>query len=371
MTRPIVTILQEYVPHYRAALFEEMRAQANIRGIDLRIAAGAPGPRQAPRGDASIFEPDFTLRQREFALGGRRVAIRASAEAMRGSDLVVVEQARRNVDVYAALARRDVAVAMWGHGVDWTRDPGRTSAWLLRHLTLKATWFFGYTPGSVEAVVNYGFPRDRTTTLWNTTDTASLRADLGRVTSAAITRWRHGFDADHVALFVGGLDDSKRLPFLLETCEQVARRVDRFALVIAGDGPERIELDRAAKATPWLHVVGHLAGQDLATALAGSDVLAMPGRVGLVAVDALTARLPVVTTDWPFHAPERDYLTPANSVCTANDVAEYAAALADLLTDAATSARLRHGDPELLERLTTTGMASRFLDGITEAIRAN
>jgi hypothetical protein len=45
-----------------------------------------------------------------------------------------------------------------------------------------------------------------------------------------------------------------------------------------------------------------------------SSAIWMPGRVGLVAVDALALGLPVLTTHFPFHAPELEYLVEGRSV---------------------------------------------------------
>ena len=52
----------------------------------------------------------------------------------------------------------------------------------------------------------------------------------------------------------------------------------------------------------------------------------MPGRIGLVAVDALCLGWPVLTTEWPFHAPEIEYLEEGDTMfSSANDPAAFAA----------------------------------------------
>lgn len=64
-----------------------------------------------------------------------------------------------------------------------------------------------------------------------------------------------------------------------------------------------------------------------------AQVCVMPGRVGLVAVDAMTLGLPIITTDWPFHAPERDYLTSEFSVVTKQTAGSFAAGVVSVLND--------------------------------------
>ena len=91
-----------------------------------------------------------------------------------GSDLVILEQARRNLEAYPLLfGRSSVSVALWGHGRTSARE---TRAWehrWLDRMTMRADWFFAYTEGGRKYVVDRGFPADRTTVVQNSTDTAA------------------------------------------------------------------------------------------------------------------------------------------------------------------------------------------------------
>jgi len=366
-----VTIVQEYVPAYRAPLFREMKVLAKARGIDLRIAAGTPQGTQAQRGDTSDFSPDIRVGEQKWSVLGRRLSWRSLGSVYRDSDLVILEQARRNIDTHLALRHPKHKVALWGHGRDHTRDVSQRDAKLLADMTARAHWFFGYTTASVDHVVETGFPRERTTVLNNTTDTASLSATLADETlvSVAATRARLGLGAN-VATFIGALDDSKRLDFLLDAADLVARDVPDFTLVVAGDGPLRDWIDQQTGTRPWLRRVGRLVGKDLASCLAVSDIIAMPGRVGLLAVDALAAGVPIVTTDWPFHAPERAYLTANNSVTTANTAAAYANGITALLADRQRRDGLASCGRQDSVDLTIEKMAQRFVEGIEHALDA-
>ncbi|WP_062516241.1 glycosyltransferase family 4 protein [Demequina gelatinilytica] len=370
-TPAIVTIIQEYVPRYRAPLFREMRRLAAERGIDLRIVAGTPQGAQAARRDGDGFQVDEELRQREIRIAGRRIGMRRTSRHFAESDLVVVEQARRNLDVYAAVLRGRRNIAMWGHGRDFTRASGRVSRGVLDALTRRATWFFGYTEDSVEAAARAGVPEGRCTVLWNTTDTRSLRSDLSDLTPDEVARFREGLGVGPVAVFIGGLDSSKRLDFLVRACEEVAPKVEGFSLVVLGAGPAGPDLQALAAERPWMHVRPPAFGRELAIAFASADALAMPGRVGLIAVDALAARVPVVTTDWHGHAPERAYLTSENSVTSHDSPSAYAEALSAVLSDRALNARLRAACEGSDDLLSIEAMAARFMSGIEGALDAS
>ena len=108
---------------------------------------------------------------------------------------------------------------------------------------------------------------------------------------------------------------------------------------------------------------------DLLLAVSMTSAVLIPGRVGLVAVDALALGLPIITTDYPFHAPEADYLTPGiDSVKTPMSVAEYAAGIIAVLRDPprleslASAAKLRGADFSVEES------AARFAAGIMRGL---
>ncbi|WP_159405085.1 glycosyltransferase family 4 protein [Gordonia sp. YY1] len=311
---------------------------------------------------------DVKLNQREIRLGGRRLVMRSTGEVYQNSDLVVVEQARRNIDVYIQLLRSGKKIAMWGHGRDYVDSPSRVRKELLTRLTNKSAWFFGYTHESVDAVVSSGFDRGRTTNLRNTIDTRTLRRYLESTDDREVEEIRRQLKATHLAVTIGAVDESKRIPFLLDACALVASRLDGFKLVIAGDGADSsFVVDQSAR-HEWLIKQPPVRGKDLALLLKAADVLAMPGRVGLVAVDALTARVPTVTTDWPYHAPERAYLDASTSVVSRNTVRDFANELEMLLRNPAQIESMSRACIASSEGLSIQEMAERFIGGILGAL---
>ena len=88
----------------------------------------------------------------------------------------------------------------------------------------------------------------------NPVDVAALRASAATRSASAIARGR----AEPYALYVGKLAPNKGTSYLVD----VVRQADLdWPLVIAGDGPDRAALERAAKASGTTDRVQGLGGQ--------------------------------------------------------------------------------------------------------------
>ena len=95
----------------------------------------------------------------------------------------------------------------------------------------------------------------------------------------------------------------------------------------------------------------------------------MPGRVGLIAVDSLTMQLPIVTTSWPWHAPEIEYLTPGeNSLVCEDNVEVYSAEVVKLLKNEELLASMKKYCAVESKKYTTENMALNFHEGVLKAL---
>jgi glycosyltransferase involved in cell wall biosynthesis len=97
-------------------------------------------------------------------------------------------------------------------------------------------------------------------------------------------------------LFVGRLIESKGLDVLLEAF----RLVDAGELWIAGDGPLRKFVAKAAAGDPKIRLLGYVDGRALADMYSRSDALIVPSLYepwGLVVHEGLAHGLPVIATD--------------------------------------------------------------------------
>lgn len=368
-----VVILQEYVPNYRQPLFEHLIRLGEENGISIRVAAGLPEGTQSRRGDSA--ESDFVrpIRQREFRFAGRRLVFRQIGSYLENADLVILEQARRNVDAYRLLIprRRSAKIALWGHGKDYIKSSSVVERYLQNFLTKRCDWFFAYTESGADAVRSLGLPSNRITVLRNSIDTAAIIEQSSSNTEADLTAFRDSYGlTNNVAVFVGGLDDSKRIPFLLEAA-QVAHSLDQtFQLLVIGDGRERALVEESAARSAAVIYAGPIFGTAKTTALLAAKVIAMPGRVGLIAVDSFASGRPIVTTNWPWHAPEYEYLkSGSDSVVTENDSRSYGENLVALMNDESRIAQLQNNCRDKARHYTIEAMARRYFDGIDSALR--
>jgi phosphatidylinositol alpha 1,6-mannosyltransferase len=114
------------------------------------------------------------------------------------------------------------------------------------------------------------------------------------------TAWRGSCgwsDDDVVVAFVGRLVREKRLDVIVGMCEHLRLRGVSFRMLFVGEGPERRAVEDAL---PGAFITGFLAGEELATAYASSDVFVFPSDTetfGNVTLEAMASGLPAVCAD--------------------------------------------------------------------------
>ena len=367
-------IVQPYIPAYRVPLFRSMRPLLAQSGIELVLAVGKPqGAMEARLDDRSYEEADAFLEQRTIRVLGKQVLIRSLQPVIErySPDLVIVEQAIKNVEAYPLLARQAVGrgprVAMWGQGRTFSTSQGAAGRGLKDWLTRRTDWFFAYTQEGADYVAAHGYAGERITVLLNSTDTAALRSDLRAVTDEQLAqfRYRHNLLPGATALFLGGVDESKGINFLIEAARRVAQQIPGFRLLIGGEGASGGWVrERQAAGDPVI-ALGRIDGHERALALSSADLMMVPQWVGLVAVDSLAAGVPIVTTWHGSHSPEFSYLTDGvNAAVTEHDLDEYATSIVALIGDPARRTALADRARIDSTSYSVEEMAKRFTEGV-------
>jgi len=177
-------------------------------------------------------------------------------------------------------------------------------------------------------------------------------------------------------IFVGRHERRKGLGVLLDAWDRLTGEeaaAPRSTLWVVGQGPETEDLRRRHRCGPGLEWLGRIGDEELASRLAGADLLCAPAlggeSFGVVLVEAMAARTAVVASDLPgyaFVARGHALLVPPD------DPVALAGALERGLSDAAAGTGLCA--PETLDaaldhaqRWSMQALASRYV-GIFEAL---
>jgi glycosyltransferase involved in cell wall biosynthesis len=374
--RPQVAFVELQIRQYRVPFFEALRSELASRDVDLRLLHSTPGPGQDTRGDFVELPWGEYLRRRDIGPRGRSLTWQVAPPALWRADLVVVTQATRLLLNYRLLGRRrrgGPLIAFWGHGRSPYPDAIPLSESVKRWASRQPDWWFAYTDGVVDVVAGFGFPRDRITSVQNSTDTRRMAAQVAAVSADVIALRRElGITTEGpVGLFVGALVPEKRLDYLLTAADRIRAQVPDFELVVVGEGPLAGWLAEQAGSRPWLHHLGKRFGDGLAPVLAAASVLLVPQWVGLVITDALAAGRPLIASAAAAHGPEIAYLRSGRNgllVDDAGDPGRYAAAVVEVLTDPDGLQRLQAACVADAAAFGLEAMATRFADGVERAL---
>lgn len=370
-----VLIIQETLRQYRLPFFERLAAALNEDGIRLRVAYSPPNRTEALKGDDTRLDSGIGFCVRAWRAFGGKLVFQPLAEEIARANLVITEQANRLLMNHYLLLLSSLGAkrfAYWGHG--WNRQgvPNGFRAWYKRKMLRRAHWWFAYTAGTARYLVEQGYPAGRITNVQNATDTAGFRRLLAEVTEEERLRACEGLGirpGATIGLFCGGLYPEKRLGFLLESARKIRARVPEFELLVIGGGVDRRMVEAAAWEHPWVHSVGPKFGREKAVLFSLASVFLNPGLIGLGVLDAFCAGLPVLTTDFPGHSPEIEYIQHgANGLITPHGPAEFADAAAALLMDSGQLRRLRQGAQASAGPLTVEAMVENFRQGILQCL---
>jgi glycosyltransferase involved in cell wall biosynthesis len=372
-----VVYIYPYAFHYRVPFHERVRVLLTAQGIAYDVIYSSDPKLRAARGDLAAPEWAVDVKCTYLSVAGAELRYQhAFLKALR-YDLIVLQQENGLLLNYPLqliaplLGRR---AAFFGHGRNF--QSSRPGGWKERFKRLwinRVFWWFAYTGASAAVVRGAGFPADRITIFNNALDTSTQQSELasiGEEEKAELRRRLLG-GSSNVGIYIGALYPLKRIDFVIEAAKRVREAVPDFQLIILGGG-EQADLARAAAAAcDWIHYMGPKFGAEKALLASVSRVLLMPGVVGLAVLDSFGYGLPMVTTEYPYHSPEIDYLQHGHNgliVGAAGGAQAYADAVVQTLRDDALRQTLIAGARQALTHYTIDAMAQRFADGVLAAL---
>ena len=175
---------------------------------------------------------------------------------------------------------------------------------------------FAYTKSGAECAIVAGAKPSRVTCVMNSTDVSSLLAACRSIDVAEVRRFQREHDLTPGKSFgwIGGLDVVKRVDFLVEVLDRLWELDRDIKLVVGGRGDQ----ERFAHAC-------HRAGTSCLDGVRWRALRRRPYsslvrrcsiQVALVSLllNAWHWGFPILTTDWPFHAPEYEHLTEGEDI---------------------------------------------------------
>jgi glycosyltransferase involved in cell wall biosynthesis len=373
--QPCVLIVQPIITHYRLKLYLLLEECLLQKGIRLQVVYGAPNQAQEAKQDFVDLPASIGLKVKNFWFLDGKVLYQPIIRQALSADLVIVLNANGYLVNYPLSFLAFFKIARLGFWVWWKQirhSKKSIAEWARRHIMRQGLWWFAYTAGTKQYLLQDGMPSDRITVLNNSIDMTGFRASLAQVTKTQmehlLTVRRMPNDAK-IGLFCGSLYAEKRLDFLVTAVELIRALQPDFQLLIIGDGVQRDKAYEAAAFYPGIHYLGPLFDHDKAVCFRLAHVFLCPGLIGLAILDAFAAGLPLITTAVDYHSPEIDYLLPGiNGLITNDNVTDYANAVADVLANETELEKLKKGAAHSARHYSIEAMAESFAEGIASCL---
>jgi glycosyltransferase involved in cell wall biosynthesis len=366
-----VIIIQEHIPHYRVPFYQELRKLLDVEGICLEVVYSPLSSVNMIHGKIS-----WAIPIRAYKMGPlkwQNVINKASKY-----NLVIVQQESKYLaNVFLLILARifRYKIAMWGHGRNFqSSSPNSISELLKRFLSRSVDWWFAYNNLSASVVKSIGYPVERITNVMNSIDTNYLQKKCISHDRVVLDKLKSelGISSDNIAIYSGSFYHEKRIDFLIESCQIIRATIPDFHLIVMGSGSQKNLIEDAALTNPWIKYIGTKGDDFKSPYWMISKIALMPGAIGLVILDSFVYGVPLITTSYPFHGPEIDYLVPGVNGIIVDDFSNtqaYAEAAIDLLRDEEKRLALATEARKSASLYTIEKMAQNFANGIMDALR--
>ena len=371
-----VVILQRISADYRYPFYEKLYFTLKEQDIELSVIYGQHS--KFEKADKiTILDYSRIIKNRYLYFGNRFLVYQPAIKYLINADLIIVQQATRNLINYLLSLGRKVfryKLAYWGHGRNLQAIGRNTlSERLKRFYSLHVDYWFAYNDFSAEIVRKLGYPEEKITPVNNTIDTRESIRVFESITGdqRAESRKEYGVDANFpVGIFCSRLYRGKRLDFLIQCVREVKGCVADFHFFVIGDGPDAdIIKEFAKKESEWFHYVGPGYGEKKIRFFDLADFQLMPGPVGLHIVESFAFLKPLVTTEQKTHGPEIAYLkNGVNGVMTEDSADVYVSEILRMIHDRSYREKLVEGCKKARAKYTNENMVACFSKGIRDAL---
>lgn len=310
----------------------------------------------------SVFVPSKTIRIKKrfddhfisFPVGVGRALGRIRPEAV-----VAMEYSPAILQAMHWCRRHRVKYISWTDGtINSEKNIGRLQRLSRKYIFKRADAFIGSSRASMENQLAHGAARERCYI-------SLLTVDVDKYIQPEKE------DYSKTLLYVGSLIERKGVDLLLNA---FALCDSGFRLILVGDGIERENLKRQARE---LHIEervefkGFLEGEELRECYRQAGAFVLPTRedcFGLVLIEAMCARLPIVVSKYSDGAYETVKEGENGCIVEPGDAAAFASAIHRVLTDGAVCRRMGEESFRGVERFRFENVAKGYLQAIEDVL---
>jgi glycosyltransferase involved in cell wall biosynthesis len=312
-----VVVLNPYLPEYRITFFKEVEIKLRKSGLDFVLVTGNPDSVALERRDMATAS--FHNVVRSVNLSFRSISIRYlfANKFTRNARAVVYQLSITNLNSWSAvLFKKSHKVILWGHGPGYLSKKFWSRNKIELFMAKRADLIMVYTKPGQDRLIAGGLLPNKVIFLNNTFDWGELKSAMACLTSDELSAYilEHKTQGKKVFAFVGALDESKRVSFLVKVLDVLWESEKDVLFLVAGEGSDRDMLGEAQE-RGQVKLLGRVGPKEKALLGAVSSGFVNPGNIGLLAIDALVLGKPVFGTD-SLSSPEKDFLEEGKTLFT-------------------------------------------------------
>jgi glycosyltransferase involved in cell wall biosynthesis len=297
-----------------------------------------------------------------------RRAITNIREMVQRTGVDVVHAHGYKADIYAFLALRASEVSLVSTCHNWIDNDRKTSFYgIMDRLILRGyTRVVAVSDDVRDRLLKSGVKANKVSMIRNGIDLRPFDR------ASAVVRQELGWDADRIVGFVGRLSREKGADIFLDAAAHVLAQCPDTKFVVAGDGPDRAELDALIDK---LGIRGHVCMlgrcNDMPALYASLDIMVSASRLEglpIAILEGMASRLPLVATAVG-EVPTVIQDGRTGVLAPAEDPEALAAAIVELLRDPAKRGRLGAAARQLVEdEFSAERMTAEYLRVYEDAI---
>jgi L-malate glycosyltransferase len=368
-----VLFICKFISHYRVEFYEKLREGLKQYNVEVHVIYGKSVGNDSLKRDEAEIEWGKFVPNKWFEIGKTQLIWQPYLKYLKGMDLVVVALENKLIlNYYLMIARKfsRYKLAFWGHGRNMQSKAGSIANKYKSFYLRRCDWWFAYTKG-VKQIVAKHFPENKITVVQNAIDTINLKKYYNEIDEMDLKTLKEelGITGCKVGIYCGGMYPEKRIDFIIEVCKKIRKEIPDFHMIFVGSGVDSYKAVEAAKAETWIHYIGPKLGKDRVKYFKISSIQIMPGLVGLGILDSFALETPIITTNYPFHSPEIDYLENGiNGFVTNNNIEDYSKTVIEVLKTKK-YLDLIEGCKVSSEKYTIEAMAENFKNGILSCLK--